>query len=192
MRRMGIAGGDGAAARRGTRRGRRRVPAIAGTGVKAVRVAANLASPVGFTFTPRDGSSTSSGTRAWCASCNLQTGVDRRCSTGSRASTATVNAGALGVALHPDWPTQPVRLRLRHEEHRPTAPQPGPADQGAERPRRGASGAPVGRRRPREQPQRRPDRVRTRRQALRGDRRRRTTPRTPRTGPTTCAARSSG
>jgi len=82
------------------------VPAFAGTGVKAVRVAANLASPVGFTFLPTGQLVYLERNTGWLRFRNLQTGADRRIhritnviSDGER--------GALGVAVHPGWPARP-------------------------------------------------------------------------------------
>jgi glucose/arabinose dehydrogenase len=81
-------------------------PAVAATGVKAVRVAANLASPVGFTFTPRGRLVYLERNTGWLRFRNLQTGIDHRV---HRVSNVNFDGerGALGVAMHPGWPTQP-------------------------------------------------------------------------------------
>jgi glucose/arabinose dehydrogenase len=81
-------------------------PAVASTGVRAVRVAANLASPVGFTFTPGGRLVYVERHTGWLRFRNLQTGFDNRI---HRISNVNSNGerGALGVAVHPDWPTQP-------------------------------------------------------------------------------------
>jgi glucose/arabinose dehydrogenase len=81
------------------------VPAIAATGVRAVRVANNLASPVGFTFTPRGRLVYLERNTGWLRFRNLQTGIDHRV---HRVSNVNFDGerGALGVALHPGWPTQ--------------------------------------------------------------------------------------
>jgi glucose/arabinose dehydrogenase len=80
-------------------------PAIAGTGVKAVRVASGLASPVGFTFTPAGRLVYLERHTGWLRFRSLQTGFDRRVH-----RIVNVNSdgerGALGVAMHPDWPSQ--------------------------------------------------------------------------------------
>jgi glucose/arabinose dehydrogenase len=82
------------------------VPAIAGTGVKAVRVAAGLASPVGFTFTPAGKLVYLERNSGWLRFRNLQTDVDHRV---HRILNVNFDGerGALGVAMHPDWPIQP-------------------------------------------------------------------------------------
>jgi glucose/arabinose dehydrogenase len=82
------------------------VPAIAGTGVKAVRVAANLASPVGFTFMPTGRLVYLERNTGWLRFRNLQTGVDRRVHQISNVN-FDGERGALGVAMHPNWPTDP-------------------------------------------------------------------------------------
>ena len=80
-------------------------PAVA-AGVRAVRVAQGLQSPVAFTFMP-DGRLVylERGT-GWLRFRNLSTGMDR-----SIHRILHVNSngerGALGVALHPDWPRKP-------------------------------------------------------------------------------------
>jgi glucose/arabinose dehydrogenase len=82
------------------------VPAIAATGVKAVRVAKNLANPVGFTFTPTGRLVYLERNTGWLRFRNLQTGIDHRV---HRVSNVNFDGerGALGVAVHPGWPTQP-------------------------------------------------------------------------------------
>ena len=82
------------------------VPAIAGTGVKAVRVASGLASPVGFTFTPAGKLVYLERNSGWLRFRNLQTDVDHRV---HRILNVNFDGerGALGVAMHPDWPIQP-------------------------------------------------------------------------------------
>ena len=82
------------------------VPAFAGTGVRAVRVAANLASPVGFTFAPSGLLVYLERNTGWLRFRNLQTDVDRRIHR-IRNVNFDGERGALGVALHPSWPTQP-------------------------------------------------------------------------------------
>ncbi len=82
------------------------VPAIAAPGVRAVRVAKNLASPVGFTFTPTGRLVYLERNTGWLRFRNLQTGIDHRV---HRVSNVNFDGerGALGVAVHPGWPTQP-------------------------------------------------------------------------------------
>jgi glucose/arabinose dehydrogenase len=82
------------------------VPAIAATGVRAVRVAKNLANPVGFTFTPTGRLVYLERNTGWLRFRNLQTGIDHRV---HRVSNVNFDGerGALGVAVHPGWPTQP-------------------------------------------------------------------------------------
>jgi glucose/arabinose dehydrogenase len=82
------------------------VPAIAATGVRAVRVASNLANPVGFTFTPTGRLVYVERNTGWLRFRNLQTGIDHRV---HRVSNVNFDGerGALGVAVHPGWPTQP-------------------------------------------------------------------------------------
>ena len=82
------------------------VPAIAATGVKAVRVASNLASPVGFTFMPSGRLVYLERNTGWLRFRNLQTGVDHRVHQISNVNFAG-ERGALGVAMHPNWPTKP-------------------------------------------------------------------------------------
>jgi glucose/arabinose dehydrogenase len=86
--------------------GTTQTPAIAGTGVKAVRVAANLASPVGFTFMPSGRLVYLERNTGWLRFRNLQTGGDRRV---HQISSVNFDGerGALGVALHPGWPARP-------------------------------------------------------------------------------------
>ena len=82
------------------------VPAIAAPGVRAVVVAKNLASPVGFTFTPTGRLVYLERNTGWLRFRNLQTGIDHRV---HRISNVNFDGerGALGVAVHPGWPTQP-------------------------------------------------------------------------------------
>lgn len=81
-------------------------PAIAATGARAVRVAGSLANPVGFTFTPNGRLVYLERNTGWLRFRNLQTGFDRRV---HRVSNINFDGerGALGVAVHPSWPTQP-------------------------------------------------------------------------------------
>jgi glucose/arabinose dehydrogenase len=81
-------------------------PAIAATGVRAVRVAKNLANPVGFTFTPTGRLVYLERNTGWLRFRNLQTGIDHRVHRVSKVN-FDGERGALGVAVHPGWPTQP-------------------------------------------------------------------------------------
>lgn len=81
-------------------------PAVAGTGVRAVRVAGNLASPVGFTFLPNGRLVYLERNTGWLRFRNLETGVDTRIHRISKVN-FDGERGALGVAVHPDWPTRP-------------------------------------------------------------------------------------
>jgi glucose/arabinose dehydrogenase len=78
-------------------------PALA---VRAVRVAGNLNSPVGFTFSPGGRLVYVERHTGWLRFRNLQTGVDRRIHRITNVS-STGERGALGVALHPSWPQEP-------------------------------------------------------------------------------------
>jgi glucose/arabinose dehydrogenase len=80
--------------------------AIAATGVRAVRVAGNLASPVGFTFTPGGRLVYLERNTGWLRFRNLQTRADNRIHRISNVNSAG-ERGALGVAVHPNWPNQP-------------------------------------------------------------------------------------
>ncbi|MBA3363137.1 MAG: PQQ-dependent sugar dehydrogenase [Actinobacteria bacterium] len=82
------------------------VPAIPGSGVRAVRVAGNLASPVGFTFLPNGRLVYLERNTGWLRFRNLETGVDTRV---HRIPNVNFDGerGALGVAVHPSWPTRP-------------------------------------------------------------------------------------
>lgn len=80
-------------------------PAVA-AGVKAVRVASGLASPVGFTFTPGGKLVYLERHTGWLRFRTLKTGFDRRVYRITNVN-STGERGALGVAVHPDWPTQP-------------------------------------------------------------------------------------
>jgi glucose/arabinose dehydrogenase len=79
-------------------------PAIART--KAVRVASGLASPVGFTFTPSGRLVYLERHTGWLRFRNLQTRFDHRVHRIVNVNSAG-ERGALGVALHPGWPTPP-------------------------------------------------------------------------------------
>jgi glucose/arabinose dehydrogenase len=74
--------------------------------VKAVRVAAGLASPVGFTFSPTGRLVYLERHTGWLRFRSLQTGYDRRVYRITNVNSGG-ERGGLGVALHPDWPTQP-------------------------------------------------------------------------------------
>jgi glucose/arabinose dehydrogenase len=74
--------------------------------VKAVRVAVGLASPVGFTFSPVGRLVYLERHTGWLRFRNLQTGFDRRVHRITNVN-SDGERGALGVALHPDWPTKP-------------------------------------------------------------------------------------
>jgi glucose/arabinose dehydrogenase len=80
-------------------------PAVA-DGVKAVRVASGLASPVGFTFTPGGTLVYLERRTGWLRFRNLRTGADRRIHRITNVNSEG-ERGALGVALHPDWPDRP-------------------------------------------------------------------------------------
>ena len=78
----------------------------AAAGVKAVRVANGLNVPIGFTFLPDGRLAYLERQTGWLRFRNLQTDTDHRIyrignvdSSGER--------GALGVAVHPDWPSSP-------------------------------------------------------------------------------------
>src|SRR5919106_728893 len=79
-------------------------PALA-AGYKAVRVASGLASPVGFTFTPGGRLVYLERNTGWLRFRNLRTGVDVRVHR-IRNVNSDGERGALGVALHPAWPTK--------------------------------------------------------------------------------------
>jgi glucose/arabinose dehydrogenase len=80
-------------------------PALAG-GVRAIRVASGLASPVGFTFMPGGRLVYVERNTGWLRFRNLQTDADVRV---HRILNVNFDGerGALGVALHPSWPAQP-------------------------------------------------------------------------------------
>ena len=80
-------------------------PTVAG-GVRAVRVARGLNSPVGFTFLPDGRLAYLERNTGWLRFRNLQTDVDRRIYR-IRNVNATGERGALGVEVHPDWPQEP-------------------------------------------------------------------------------------
>jgi glucose/arabinose dehydrogenase len=75
-------------------------------GVRAVRVAGGLNSPVGFTFTPADRLVYVERNTGWLRFRNLRTGNDHRVFRVT-AVNSEGERGALGVALHPDWPERP-------------------------------------------------------------------------------------
>jgi glucose/arabinose dehydrogenase len=77
-----------------------------GSGVHAVPVATGLAAPVGFTFTPVGRLVYLERNTGWLRFRNLQTGADHRV---YRVTAINFDGerGALGVALHPDWPSRP-------------------------------------------------------------------------------------
>jgi len=77
-----------------------------GGGVHAVPVATGLANPVGFTFTPAGRLVYLERNTGWLRFRNLQTGTDHRV---YRVTAINFDGerGALGVALHPDWPSSP-------------------------------------------------------------------------------------
>jgi glucose/arabinose dehydrogenase len=79
--------------------------AVAG-GVRAIRVASGLASPVGFTFMPGGRLVYVERNTGWLRFRNLQTDTDVRV---HRILNVNFDGerGALGVALHPAWPSQP-------------------------------------------------------------------------------------
>jgi glucose/arabinose dehydrogenase len=79
--------------------------AVAG-GVRAIRVASGLASPVGFTFMPGGRLVYVERNTGWLRFRNLQTGNDVQV---HRIVNVNFDGerGALGVALHPAWPSQP-------------------------------------------------------------------------------------
>ena len=110
--------------------------------VKVVKVAGGLEGPAAFTFTPK-------GTIVYLERAsgkvrfrNPRTGFDRVFFNIKGVSGAG-ERGALGVALHPRWPTEAVRVRLRDPIGQREAPQPDRAHQGASRPRRRAPDAGV-------------------------------------------------
>jgi glucose/arabinose dehydrogenase len=80
-------------------------PAIAG-GVRAVRVAAGLNAPVGFTFLPDGRLVYLERNTGWLRFRNLQTDADRRIYRITNVN-SDGERGALGVDVHPDWPQEP-------------------------------------------------------------------------------------
>jgi aldose sugar dehydrogenase len=80
-------------------------PALAG-GVRAVRVAGGLRAPVGFTFLPDGRLVYLERNTGWLRFRNLQTNADRRIYRITRVN-SNGERGALGVAVHPDWPQEP-------------------------------------------------------------------------------------
>ena len=101
MRRMGIVAATVSMALAGLV-GMSTSPAVA-AGVKAVRVAGGLQSPVGFTFTPDGRLVYLERNTGWLRFRNLQTGVDTRVHRITNVDSEG-ERGALGVALHPGWP----------------------------------------------------------------------------------------
>jgi glucose/arabinose dehydrogenase len=109
-------------------------PALAG-GVRAVRVATELNTPVAFTFLPDGRLIYLEKNTGWLRFRNLQTDADHRIYriTNVRAES---ERGALGVDVHPDWPQEPFIyvfatrdtpnglrnqvLRIRMEDDEPT------------------------------------------------------------------------
>jgi glucose/arabinose dehydrogenase len=79
-------------------------PAVA-AGVKAVRVAGGLQSPVGFTFMPDGRLVYLERHTGWLRFRNLSTGADQRIHRISGINSQG-ERGALGVAVHPDWPAK--------------------------------------------------------------------------------------
>jgi glucose/arabinose dehydrogenase len=77
-----------------------------GGGVHAVPVATGLASPVGFTFGPSGKLVYLELDTGWLRFRDLQTGTDHRVYR-IPAVNPDGERGALGVALHPDWPSSP-------------------------------------------------------------------------------------
>jgi aldose sugar dehydrogenase len=77
-------------------------PAMA-AGVKAVRVAGGLNSPVGFTFAPDGRLVYLERHTGWLRFRNLQTGNEHRVHRITKVNSVG-ERGALGVALHPGWP----------------------------------------------------------------------------------------
>jgi glucose/arabinose dehydrogenase len=80
--------------------------ALAAPSVRAVPVATGLASPVGFTFTPKGVLVYVERNSGWVRFRNLATDFDRRFFRVSNVN-AVGERGALGVALHPRWPARP-------------------------------------------------------------------------------------
>jgi glucose/arabinose dehydrogenase len=80
-------------------------PAVA-AGVRAVRVASGLASPVGFTFMPGGKLVYLERHTGWLRFRTLGTDFDRRVYRITNVN-STGERGALGVALHPNWPNRP-------------------------------------------------------------------------------------
>ncbi|MDQ4109161.1 MAG: PQQ-dependent sugar dehydrogenase [Actinomycetota bacterium] len=78
-------------------------PAIARP--RAIRVASGLASPVGFTFTPRSRLVYLERHTGWLRFRDLKTDIDRRVHRIMQVNSEG-ERGALGVALHPNWPTR--------------------------------------------------------------------------------------
>ena len=77
-------------------------PAVAG-GVRAVRVATGLASPVGFTFLPDGRIAYLERHTGWLRFLDPRTDVDRPVYRVTNVN-SDGERGALGVAVHPNWP----------------------------------------------------------------------------------------
>jgi glucose/arabinose dehydrogenase len=77
-------------------------PALAG-GVRAVPVATGLNVPLAFTFLPDGGVAYVERSTGWLRFRNLRTDADRRVHRISNVN-SDGERGALGVAIHPDWP----------------------------------------------------------------------------------------
>jgi glucose/arabinose dehydrogenase len=75
-------------------------------GVKAVAVATGLDVPVGFTFLPGGRLVYLERNTGWLRFRNLQTDVDRRIHRITNVNSEG-ERGALGVAVHPEWPAEP-------------------------------------------------------------------------------------
>jgi glucose/arabinose dehydrogenase len=80
-------------------------PATAG-GVRAVRVAADLNAPVGFSFLPDGRLVYLERNTGWLRFRNLQTDADHRIYRITHVN-SDGERGALGVEVHPDWPQEP-------------------------------------------------------------------------------------
>ena len=78
----------------------------AAAGARAVPVATGLDSPVGFTFLPNGRLAYLERNTGWLRFRNLQTDADRRIYRITNVN-ADGERGALGVAVHPEWPQEP-------------------------------------------------------------------------------------
>lgn len=81
------------------------VPAAA-RGVRVVRVATGLNSPVGFTFLPDGRIAYLERHTGWLRFLNPRTGTDRRIHRIQNVNSGG-ERGALGIAIHPGWPNKP-------------------------------------------------------------------------------------